>query len=891
MNRLVVQGTAPTAAPDLAAQLAHAPAGHFDELFGHAWPPAAEALGHVQGSGAQLAPHWARFFSSLDAQALRTLGERQARLRRHIHDSGVTYNVHADDAQQPPPRPWPVDLFPLLIDAQDWRYIERGILQRVRLLNAVLLDIYGPQRLLRQGLIAPALVQGHPDYLHPMHGVCPPGGTHLHIVAFDLARDATGNWWVVSQRTQAPSGLGYLLGNRQAVPAQFPGAFERMRVRRLGDAYRALIDSLKAMAPCDDGDAHIALLTPGPRNETYFEHAYLARYLGVTLVEGSDLTVRGEKLYLKTLHGLHRVHALIKRVDDSFVDPLEMRADSRLGVPGLLQAIRAGHVLVANQPGAGFLESSALLGFLPAVAQALLGEELLLPALHTWWCGEPAAMADALPRLGQCVIKPTYPWSLSRGTFNAGVGPYLDAAQLADWAERIRRNPDEHTVQAFLPASHLPTWNAQATPPAIAPRAAILRVFALSNGVDAWQVLPGGMTRLAGAEAGLASMQQGGSSADCWVLGEESASDATATEHSALAPLLSAHAAHTAAPIAPQRTRLVTSRAAENLFWLGRYCERAENAAQLARITLQALHGEEEPSWAMLTWLGQMAESTGLAAPGTATPQRGQFERLLIANLCRLDDGAAATAPSVGFNLRALRHAGSALRERLSPEHWNFIKAAEDHFLAAAAPLARHADTGAAASADAVRALEQLSKNLAAITGAQYDRMWRDDGWRLMSAGRKIERLGFLANALSRGFYTNAVHDAAGFGVVLNLFDASISYHARYQRSRDIAALIEHVVLNLENPRSLGSVAQTLNERLAQLHSRESANLPDLSRRLQNPARQTLQTLCAIDSTTGDFYRLQALLAHCLDESAALSDEIGLRHFRHTGDARRSVGA
>jgi len=437
----------PAAAPLSADRFEFPPsdADHFDEM--HARP----ALHHAPADSPEcaasgpLAPAWAEFFRHCGPAHPQELSRRAAQLARQLRDNGVTYNVYADEVNLQ--RPWPLDLFPLLIPPSDWALIEAGVLQRVRVLETVMADIYGERRLLKDGLLPAALVQGHPDYLRAMHGVPAVGGNFLHVVAFDLARGPGGHWWVVSQRTQAPSGLGYLLENRSAVSTQFPDAFETMNVRRLADTYRGFIEGLKAMAPAG-ADSHIALLTPGPYNETYFEHSYLARYLGATLVEGGDLTVRNQRLYLKTLHGLRPVHGLIKRVDDAFLDPLEMRPESRLGVPGLLQAVRAGTVLVANAPGAGFLESSALLGFLPALARHLLGEELKLPALHTWWCGEPAALRAVLPRLDQCVIKPTYPWSTSRGTFRAGVGPLMSPDVLASWADSIRRVPEEHTVQA-----------------------------------------------------------------------------------------------------------------------------------------------------------------------------------------------------------------------------------------------------------------------------------------------------------------------------------------------------------------------------------------------------------------------------------------------------------
>ncbi|RYF38182.1 MAG: A circularly permuted ATPgrasp family protein, partial [Comamonadaceae bacterium] len=493
-------------------------------------------------------------------------------------------------------------LFPLILSPEDWSQIDTGIRQRARLLNEIMADVYGPQTLLAKGLLPAALVQGHPGYLRAMQGVEPAGGIFLHIAAFDLARGPDGKWWVVSQRTQAPSGLGYLLENRLTISLLFPEAFREMQVQRLAASYKALVDSMKAQSV--GADSRIVLLTPGPYNETYFEHAYLARYLGLTLVEGSDLMVRGEKLYLKTLKGLEPVHGLLKRLDDEFLDPLELRSDSTLGVPGLLQAIRAGNVLVANAPGSAFLESSAMLGFLPALSRHLLGETLSLPSLSTWWCGERAVMQEVLPQLKDCVIKPTYPGS----GMESVIGQTLSRRQLDEWAGRIVRQGEDYTVQAYLPLSQTPTWQGER----IAPRSAMLRVFAVPDGAGGWQVLPGGLARLAGKNENIASMQHGGSSADVWVLRRpapvqdtpgaapeppaEAASDTSTGQ---------ATPAWTAATLAQKRP--VTSRAAENLFWLGRYTERAENSIRLAQLTLQRLGGEDQSSQPLLAWLTEMA--------------------------------------------------------------------------------------------------------------------------------------------------------------------------------------------------------------------------------------------------------------------------------------------
>ncbi|MDP3169915.1 MAG: circularly permuted type 2 ATP-grasp protein, partial [Polaromonas sp.] len=534
---------------DLAAALAlPATSGHFDELHGRtqdkpvpapvqsqsqqqsqaslhlagtppvAVPPEATAL---PAASTRLAPDWHRFFNFLGGEGFEDLNHRAANLRRQIRDNGVTYNVYAD--ADGPQRPWSLDLFPLVLSASDWAQISAGISQRARLLDRIMADVYGPQQLLSLGLLPTALVQGHPGYLRAMHGVRPAGGTFLHIAAFDLARGPDGRWWVVSQRTQAPSGLGYLLENRLAISRLFPQAFREMKVQGLAASYKALIDGMKAHSPAGAGatDKRIVLLTPGPYNETYFEHAYLARYLGLTLVEGSDLLVRDNRLYLKTLQGLEPVHGLLKRLDDEFLDPLELRSDSTLGVPGLLQAIRAGNVLVANAPGSAFLESSALLGFLPALSRHLLEEPLALPSLATWWCGEQAALQEVLPLLKDCVIRGTYPGS----GIDSVIAQTLSRRQLDEWAGRLLRRSDDYTVQAYLPLSQTPTWHGNR----LAPRSVMLRVFAVADGNGSWQVLPGGLARLAGPNDKIASMQQGGSSADVWALGAPDAGHASPT--------------------------------------------------------------------------------------------------------------------------------------------------------------------------------------------------------------------------------------------------------------------------------------------------------------------------------------------------------------------------
>ena len=508
---------------------------------------------------ARCVPDGAKFFGHLGVGGFRDMARRRATIERQVREDGITYNVYSEDGLRE--RPWSLDLLPFLINAEEWSQLESGLAQRAALMSAIMRDIYGPQRLLAENLLPPALVFGHPGYLRPLVGCRPAGGTFLHIVAFDVARASDGQWWVVGNRTQAPSGLGYALQNRLIVSRLFPEAFRRMKVQRLAASFRGLLDTLQRRSPCGDGEsARLVLLTPGPYNETYFEHAYLARYLGIPLVEGSDLTVRDDRVFLKALHGLLPVHGILRRLDDDFCDPLELRQDSTLGVPGLLQSIRAGKVLVANALGSGFLESPAINGFLPAIAQRELGEDLRLPSLASWWCGEEAAFRQVAEDLTDKVVKRTYPPSIRRPGLEAVIGASLDAAQSRALRERIESDPDAHTVQAYLPLPQAPTWREGA----LVPRAAMVRVFTIRDG-DRWHVMPGGLTRVAQREQRIVSMQRGGASQDTWV----QTAGAVDTFSMLPTPLRAAELVG--------RRRTVSSRAAENLFWMGRYSERCDH--------------------------------------------------------------------------------------------------------------------------------------------------------------------------------------------------------------------------------------------------------------------------------------------------------------------------
>ncbi len=850
---------------DILHTLALAPSGHWDELRGGVSTTPGGGTDSIFGAviqSTQVTTPWADFLSHLGPEGLQGLPLRHETMARQIRDNGMTYNVYANADQ--PQRPWSLDLLPLILSSQDWQHIQTGVLQRMRLLEGIMSDVYGMQHLLKKGALPYALVQGHPGYLHAMQGNAPVGGRHLNLAAFDLVRGPDGCWWLLSQRTQAPSGLGYLLENRQIISGQFAPAFESMPVTGLAASYRSFVNALKLRTPAGM-QAHIALLTPGPYNETYFEQAYLARYLGLSLVQGSDLLVRDEKLYLKTLEGLKPVHGLLKRVDDDWLDPLELRAESTLGVPGLLQAVRAGNVLVANTPGSGFLESNALLGFLPQLSRTLLEEELLLPAIPSWWCGEPAALHDVLPRIQDCVIKPTYPFAPGRKSFEPVMGHQLDWRGLEEWRARIQSDPEAHTVQGYLPLSHTPTFSSLTSMPS---RPVILRVFALANEEGGWQVLPGGLARL-GTQNGIASMQQGGSSADVWVLSNQTATSAVPKAQEAVFVASS------------QRQRLVTSRAAENLFWMGRYSERTENTLRLSRLALESLNSEAQHCPPLIEWLNMLCVTHGLVMPGVPQAQQSRrvFERSLIAGFWDTQN-----TTGVGYNLRAVKLAAAAVRERLSPEHWSLIEQTENAFFQPSpkgAPLA--------SSIGAQQLLARTSQLMAALTGAQTDRMTRDDGWRLLSIGRHIERMDFLAHALHCAIETQCIQTQAGFDAVLNLFDSTISFHAQYQQSRTLGALLELLLTHTDNPRALGWVAQTLRGRLAKMGHLAQGATQAMAQQI--PILSDIDLISLVPDGQHHSPALLTLLLDCRQTARSVSDQLNSLFFSHSGESQQSVGA
>ena len=768
--------------------------GHYDEL---------------RDASGTLRKPWQTFFSYLGEAGIAGLPQSSETIERLIQQNGITYNVYGD--QQDQTRPWSLNALPMLITPADWRGISTSLQQRAKLLNTILQDVYGEQRLIRGGYLPGALILGNPGYLRAMQGVKPLGGVYLHVVAFDIARGPDGRWWVIGQRTQTPSGLGYVLENRLTVSRVFPEAYREMRVQHVASSYKRLLESMtSAAASIAEGAPRFALLTPGPYSETYFEHAYLARYLGLPLVEGADLAVRDDKLYLKTMHGLQRIHGLLRRLDDDFCDPLELRADSSLGVPGLLQAIRAGSVVMANALGTSFLESPAVQGFLPAISEYLLNEPLKMPSLNTWWCGEIAAWQDISPDLHTQVIKPTYATNAATN-FQPAIASLLNAEELEAWRKRIGSQPDIYTTQSYLPFSQAPTWQGDE----ISPRTAMLRVYAIASGDGEWQLLQGGMTRIATVDPHIVSIQSGGSTLDTWVMTDQQVDTYSMLPNRTRLPRWTA------------TEQLVSSRSAESLFWLGRYTERCELMVRLAKEALVLVSTNQQDSLPALNdAIGALGRLHGLIPEGTPslTKSAAVFGRTLIAQL--IQKGARGLLD----NLERLEFSLKAVRDRLPAEHAEIAQSMKQMLLhntvhpalvgASHAAKTRTKRVSRAAPRnpiDTIEVLDVIGIQLVALVGFQSDRMTRDLGWHMLAAGRLIERLVNLSGILVAFFTHAAVYTPRGFETLLVLFDSSITYRTRYQRQQDISALMDLLVTDETNPRSINCILQALKGEIKHL--------------------------------------------------------------------------
>ncbi|MGJ7039226.1 putative circularly permuted ATP-grasp superfamily protein/putative alpha-E superfamily protein [Shinella sp. BE166] len=708
-------------------------------------PPPGVADEMVDTNG-EVRPVWRHFLAALGKMDETELAGRFARADRYLRDAGVFYRAYGKEAGAE--RAWPLSHIPVLIDDAEWETLSRGLIQRAELLEAVVADIYGKNELVANGLLPPALVASNSEFLRPLVGVQPAGKHFLHFVSFEIGRGPDGNWWVLSDRTQAPSGAGFAVENRVATTRAFSDVFAETHVHRLAGFFGAFRSTLQGNKSAED---RIAVLTPGLANETYFEHAYIARYLGFMLLEGEDLTVVGGKVMVRTVAGLKPVGVLWRRLDAAFADPLELNQNSHIGTPGIVEALRSGSVSIVNALGAGVVETRAMLAFLPNICRQLLGEDQMLPSVATWWCGQKSEREHVAANIERMVIGPAY-----------STRPFFDDNEQSVLGSSLR-DTAKQSIAEWLATDGVKLVGQEAvtlsTTPAfvdgkLVPRPMSLRVFAARTR-SGWQIMPGGFARIgAGDNVAAIAMQEGGSAADVWIVSRKP------VERTSLLPAEEMFTRNMPGSL--------PSRAADNLFWLGRYIERAEGALRV----LRAWHGRyaeyANPEQPLLKDVSDYLDALGI-----------DTAEAMPTSLIRSIDSAVFSAGNI--------------RDRFSPDGWLALNDLSK--------TARRFHVSVQPGDDATRAMTVLLRKLAGFAGLVHENMYRFTGWRFLSIGRYLERGLHMTRLLGHMSGEDAPDGA--LDMLLEIGDSVMTHRRRYNVATARLTVTDLLALDALNPRSI----------------------------------------------------------------------------------------
>ena len=695
-----------------------------------------------------LRPVWRPLIEALDQLGSQELDARFERADRYLRDAGVFYRKY--DGTEDNDRAWPLAHVPLMLEEEEWESISRGLVQRVELLEHIVADVYGDNRLVEAGLLPTELVATNDEFLRPLVGVRPTSGKFLHFCAFELGRGPDGGWWVLGDRTQAPSGAGFALENRVATTRALSDIYARMHVHRLAGFFRDFRDALNAQS--HPGDERVGILTPGQHNETYFEHAYIARYLGLSLLEGEDLIVENGEVTVRTVSGLKPVSVLWRRMDAAFVDPLEMRYDSRIGTPGMTEALRAGSISMVNALGSGILETRALAAFLPRLSEHLLDAPLQLPSIATWWCGGDAERQYVLDNFDSMVIGPAFATGLAiDDPASAVLGSNLAPDARADLVRRLTEDGGAFVGQEPARLSTAPVYRQGR----LEPRPITLRVYAART-VDGWTIMPGGFARVGSSPDTTAlAMQRGGQAADVWVVSR------SPVEIVSLLPREGERLVRNPAGSLP-------SRAADNLIWLGRYIERCEATVRILRAYNARLAESSNPAQPLLSDTRDYLWNAGVDA-GAPLPT----------GLLAAIDSATRSA--------------SQIRDRFSPDGWLALA----DLSKTARRFAEHVRPGD----DATRAMTVLLRKLAGFSGLVHENMYRFVGWRFLEIGRRLERA--VQIAAITAWQTRSDAPEGALEMLLEIGDSVMTHRRRYPVRAGADSAIDLLVLDPLNPRSV----------------------------------------------------------------------------------------
>ncbi|MGG9972743.1 circularly permuted type 2 ATP-grasp protein [Ferruginibacter sp. SUN002] len=823
------------------------------------------------GDDGTLRPHWQTFFNSFSQLGPAQIQDRAQDILRFLKENGVTYNVYGDSSGLN--RPWNLDVIPFLISQQEWQKIESGLVQRATLFDLILKDLYGERLLIKEGLLPLELIYNHSGFLRQCDGVKLPGKHSLILYSADIARSPEGKIWVLNDRTQAPSGSGYALENRTAITRILPELFSGLKVRHLSPYFIQLRDSLHAIAPAKALNPRIVILTPGPSNETYFEHSYLSSYLGYTLVQGEDLMVKDNYVWLKTIGGLEKVDVIIRRVDDIYCDPLELKEDSRLGVSGLLQAVRSGNVSIANPLGSSVLENPGLMGFLPRLARHFFGEDLILPTIASWWCGQPMELKYVLDNIESLVVKKIYRESRISTSVNTS---NLSKNEIEKLKLDIQAQPHLYVGQEKIAFSSTPSLISGK----IEPRNVLFRSFLVATD-DTYTCMTGGLGRTS-AEPGnfVISNQLGGISKDTWIISPEpgytlsSNKDVLKTK-------------------APSFSGVLPSHTAENLFWVGRYAERVLGNARFQRTIMQLvaegnrLQFDNDIKTEQLL-LKTLTEYTctypGFTGADAAEKFKNPWPELtdLLFNTHRQG--------SLSNNFSLFTKAVNTVRDHWSTDTWRVLKGMEDEWEAASKSQLTNFRM--------ISALDNLITSMVAFIGLNRESISREQGWNLLDTGRKVEQSLLLISVLQ-----STLTEINGEEVEYNLQEAVLkshetlmNYRYKYKVHIQLPLMLELMLLDTTNPRSLIYQIERLKAYLSSLPKTQKSATLEKHERLILEAFTLLKLadnlqLAQPDEKTGTYKNLEELLDTLSSLLLAIPKVISKKYFKHAQGQKQLFAA
>ncbi len=809
-----------------------------------------------------LRPAWLPLINAL-APLGNGLGRRVELARKLMKDGGVSFRSLSPTGKGTVDRPWDLDAIPHVISAADWAYLESGLIQRARLLEQLLADLYGPQKLLRNGLLPVSLLYGQQNFLRSVHGLRPQQ-TWLHHIAFEVARTSTGQWIVLGDRTQTPTGFGYALENRNTTIRAFSEAYQACHVLRLLPFFDQFRNSLQALSPAERESPRVVLWTEGANQTTYFEQLMMARQLGIPLVEDADLTARNNMIYVKTLGGLRPVRVILRCTEDYYADPLEIASNQMRGVPGLVQAVRAGNVALANALGSGLVGNASLMPFLPAVAPYLLGEELQLPSVPTRWCGDASTVRTVQAGGPGMILKRV-----------GGPGPVeciehdnLSEGERTALLEKMRYTPEHYVLQYHQQLSTTPVRTAEGR---FVAQPVVVRVFALWT-PEGWRIMPGGLALTSPAwESNFISLASATATKDTWVLSEE-----PITGPVKLRPLFP--------PVEITRINLdLPSRVADNMFWLGRYVERAESQVRVLRVLLERLSDETHISEdaeldVLLRWMASENLVSGTLIEARRLNREPELEKALLEFM--FGTGVAGMR-TLWENLRRTLW---LVRDRMSVDAWRFLTRVEK-FL----PLSPDSNTVPGA-AGAMELLNEILLPLLAFSGLSRESMTRGPGWRFLDMGRRIERAYNTAGLLRQGLVRPEEREEPVLRLLLQVGDSSMTYSARYQVGMQAHAVLDLLLTDETNPRSVAHQLQTLSDHVEELTRGQSLaqRTPEQNQLLSlNTVVMLAQVSPLVNSRLeGKRRDLDQLLDKLLKELPTLSNILTNRYFSHAEAAR-----